>query len=272
MRDVGLVTSDEPFTQLLTQGMVLKDGSKMSKSKGNTVDPQPLLERYGADTVRLFMMFAAPPEQSLEWSDAGVAGAHRFLKRLWHAAHLETKLPIHDTDGKLLLSTEAKRIRREYHQLLKQMNADYQRQQFNTVVSGCMKLLNTLETIPADVDSKERAYLLSEGFSLILRLLAPITPHISDYLWQQLGFGENINQSAWPVVDESALVSDTQQLIVQINGKLRGKVHVATETNKDAVTEIVLAMPELAKFLEQKTVEKVIVIPGKLVNVVVKDV
>lgn len=273
MRDFGLVKSDEPFTQLLTQGMVLKDGSKMSKSKGNTVDPQPLIERYGADTVRLFMMFAAPPEQSLEWSDAGVAGAHRFLKRLWQAAHIEIQLPTHEpTDGKQLISADAKAIRREYHQLLKQMNADYQRQQFNTVVSGCMKLLNTIETIPADLDNKEKAYLLVEGFSLMLRLLAPITPHISDYLWQMLGFGENINQSPWPTVDESALVSDTQQLIVQINGKLRGKIQVATDIHKDAVTEIVLAMPELTKFFEQKTVEKVIVVPGKLVNVVVKDV
>ena len=147
MRDVGLVKSDEPFTQLLTQGMVLKDGSKMSKSKGNTVDPQPLIERYGADTVRLFMMFAAPPEQSLEWSDSGVAGAHRFLKRLWQCAHT---LPNEPPSTNAETTEITKHTRKSYYQLVKQMLADYQRQQFNTVVSGCMKLQNTIESIPTD--------------------------------------------------------------------------------------------------------------------------
>ena len=241
----------------------------MSKSKNNGVDPQELIDRYGADTARLFVMFASPPEQTLEWNDAGVEGAHRFLKRVWafgakHAAALSAAA---DVGGDL--SPAAKALRREVHLVLKQISYDYERMQYNTVVSGAMKLLNALEDFkPAPGDEPA----LREGFSVLLRGLYPACPHITHNLWQQLGYADRLGDlldAPWPEVDEAALVQDSIELVLQVNGKLRGAVNVPAGADKAAIEAAALAHPEFIRFAEGKPAKKVIVVPGRLVNVVV---
>ncbi len=262
LRDQGLLNSDEPFANLLTQGMVLKDGSKMSKSKGNTVDPQELIERYGADTVRLFTMFAAPPEQSLEWNDSGVEGAHRFLKRLWAFAH-EHKAAL---GGVIATSEAAKDARCEIHEALAQALGDFGKYQFNTVVAACMKMMNTLGKLGGAGSDALR----NEGVSILLRLLSPIAPHLSHTLWRELGYGDNILSAPWPAVDEAALVKDSIDLVVQVNGKVRSQISVPAEADKNAVEEAALGDEKVQSFIEGNTIVRIIVVPGRLVNIVVK--
>jgi leucyl-tRNA synthetase len=272
MRDAGLIKVDEPFSNLLTQGMVLKDGSKMSKSKGNTVDPQELIAKYGADTVRLFTMFAAPPEQSLEWNDDAVEGASRFLKRVWRLVHDEGKLDAlkawYANGAKVdagTLSDAQKKLHGEIHSLLEQANRDVEKYQFNTVVAACMKMVNSLSQVN---DATDPVY--AEGVDLLLRLLSPIVPHISHALWQSLGCEGDVLNAAWPQPDAAALVQDTIELVVQVNGKVRGKVSVAADAAKDVIEQTALADENVQRFTEGKDVVKVIVVPGRLVNVVVK--
>lgn len=310
MRDEGLVTGDEPFTRLLTQGMVvaetyyregpdgkkiwinptqvrverdergrvtaavhLDDGQpvilgaveKMSKSKNNGVDPQRLVDRYGADTVRLYTMFTAPPDKSLEWSDEGVEGAHRFLRRLWMLAarwadSLRTSSP-----GSPTWNADQRALRREMHTTLRQALFDYDRQQFNTVVSAAMTLVNLLHRL----EPGELA-LLREGLSLVLRLLAPIAPHLTHHLWRELGFGEDILGAPWPLVDETALHSDQVTYVVQVNGKLRGHIQVAVEADRETIEKTARSCENVSRFLTGLTLRKVIVVPGKLVNLVVQ--
>lgn len=263
MRDAGLVTSNEPFTNLLTQGMVLKDGAKMSKSKGNTVDPQALIEQYGADTVRLFSMFAAPPEQSLEWSDSGVEGAHRFLKKIWgyiHANH--NKINPQSTLSTETLSNDDKKVRFEIYSVLKQALFDFDKMQFNTVVSACMKIFNSLQNAS---DSR----VITEGVSILLRLLAPFTPHIAQALWSEFHFGDNILEARFPQIDQQALVSDNFTLVVQVNGKLRTKIDVSSKLNAKEIETMVIADEIVSKFLEGKTIKKAIYVPKKLMNLVI---
>jgi leucyl-tRNA synthetase len=274
MRDIGLVKSDEPFQQLLTQGMVLKDGSKMSKSKGNTVDPQALIEKYGADTVRLFTMFASPPEQSLEWNDAGVEGAYRFLKKLWRLAYDEGHLQIlQQVDATAqdwsVLNTEQGKLRNELHQLLEQANRDVAKYQFNTVVAAAMKMVNLLSAIPGTPGDAAYDAMLAEGVSILLRLLAPIVPHITHHIWQDMGNTDYILDASWPQADASALVRDSLELVVQVNGKLRGHIEVPADAAKDAIEEAAVSDENVQRFLEDKSVKKVIIVPGKLVNIVV---
>ncbi|MDP3560051.1 MAG: leucine--tRNA ligase [Legionellaceae bacterium] len=276
MRDFGLVNSDEPFKALLTQGMVHKDGTKMSKSLGNIVDPNTLIDNYGADTARLFTMFAAPPEQSLEWSDAGVEGAYRFLKRLWsfiyqHHDRLKDMRSLyastHPFPDHLTLSASLKNARLKLHQLLAQIQQDYERQQFNTVVSGCMKMLNELSTYVYN-DEQDFAFLY-EGTHIILRVLAPITPHITHHLWQTIGFDKLIIDAPWPKVDKNALKCDEAVFIVQVNGKLRGQftadIHLPEETL------LALAQESIAPHLKEQTILKSIVVAHRhLINFVVR--
>ncbi len=263
MRDVGLVDSDEPFQHLLTQGMVNKDGGKMSKSKGNTIDPQALIESYGADTVRVYMMFTAPPEQSLEWSDDGVDGAHRFLKRIWNLARrldaigAEVAMP----------GGSPQVIRQDLHKALKQALFDFSRQQFNTVVSACMIMVNAMHKLG---DSAADRAVLREGLSIVLRLLSPIAPHVCHVLWRECGYGDDILAASWPEVDESALKQDTLEYVVQVNGKVRGKFSVAADADKARVEQVALANENARRFIGDATVCKVIVVPGKLVNIVAK--
>ena len=265
MRHEGLLTSDEPFERLLTQGMVLKDGAKMSKSKGNTVDPQELIDRYGADTVRLFSMFAAPPEQSLEWSDAGVDGSHRFLKRLWRLVQEAESGPTQSFEVATLDKAQ-KALRRKTHETIAKVSDDYgRRQTFNTAVAAVMELCN--EVSRHDGQAAQDATVIHEALSAAVLLLAPIVPHISQALYQTLT-GEHLLDATWPVVDESALTRDEIDIVVQVNGKVRAKIAVAADADKDAVQEIALAHENVQRFTEGVSIRKIIVVPGKLVNVV----
>jgi leucyl-tRNA synthetase len=266
LRDEGLVNSDEPFTRLLTQGMVLKDGAKMSKSKGNTVDPQALIDSYGADTVRLFSMFAAPPEQSLEWSDSAVEGANRFLKRLWRLVQrqLETTVPALDLAA---LDERQKALRRKTHETIAKVSDDYgRRQTFNTAIAAVMELCNELGKLEQD-NPQDRA-LADEALRAAVLMLGPIVPHISHHLWQALGGEGDAMNAPWPVVDESALSRDSIDMVVQVNGKVRAQMTVAADADKPAVEALALEQPNVMRFLEGVTVRKVIVVPGKLVNIV----
>ncbi|GAB5451502.1 MAG: leucine--tRNA ligase [Halioglobus sp.] len=266
LRDEGLVSSDEPFIRLLTQGMVLKDGRKMSKSKGNTVDPQTMIDRYGADTVRLFSMFAAPPEQSLEWAESGVEGANRFLKRLWKmaAAHVEAG-PASALDV-AALDEQQKSARRKTHETIAKVSDDYgRRQTFNTAIAAVMELCNELGKLD---DSQQSRAVLDEALRAVVLLLNPIVPHVCHTLWPMLGGTGDILDAPWPQVDESALTRDSLEIVVQVNGKVRAKMDVPADAAKDAVEEMALAQDNVQRFIEGTTVRKVIVVPGKLVNIV----
>ena len=327
MRDLGLVKIDEPFTHLLTQGMVLnhiysrrtekggKDyfwphdvenvldeagkvvGAKlknpatsgdgqlpvgtaidyegvgtMSKSKNNGVDPQDLIEKYGADTARLYTMFTAPPEATLEWNDAAVEGSYRFLRRLWTFG-----VKLSATSGlgalaagvsKQTLSKAAKALRLEIHTVLKQVDYDYQRMQYNTVVSGAMKMLNALEDFKADGSAGDVAA-QAEGFGILLRVLYPATPHVTHTLWSELGYAGELLDAPWPQADESALQRDEIELVLQVNGKLRGSVTVPAGADKAAIEAAALASEAFIKQAAGAAPKKVVVVPGRLVNIVV---
>ena len=268
MRDAGLLRPDEPFTALLTQGMVLKDGAKMSKSKGNTVDPQGLIDRYGADTVRLFTMFAAPPDQSLEWSDSGVEGASRFLKRLWKqvARHVDGgPVAALDTGS---LDTGQKALRNSVHNTLAKVGDDIGRRfTFNTAIAANMELMNELGRF--DDDSEQGRAVMQEALELVVLMLSPIVPHITHTLWAELGHADAVLDSAWPVVDQSALVQESITLVVQVNGKVRGRVDVPADAAREAIEAAVMAEDNVQKHMDGKPPRKVIVVPGKLVNIVV---
>ena len=273
MRDVGLVNSSEPFANLLTQGMVLKDGAKMSKSKGNTVDPQELIDNYGADTARLFMMFAAPPEQSLEWSDAGVEGAHRFLRRLWKAVfdHVEhgTVTAYSAKQSSAELSADLKNLRRQLHQTIEKVTDDYgRRHTFNTAIASVMELMNALAKTEAN-DALSRT-VKQEVLESAVLLLSPIVPHICQALWSELQAATTILEANWPVVDTAAQVQDEIELVIQVNGKLRGSMTVARTLEKPLLEKLALEQPCVQKYLEDGvSVRKIIVVPSKLINVVV---
>ncbi|WP_213875444.1 leucine--tRNA ligase [Pseudomonas sp. dw_358] len=312
MRDEGLVSSNEPFKNLLTQGMVIaetyyrleangsktwynpadveleRDGKakiigakliadglpveiggteKMAKSKNNGVDPQSMIDQFGADTCRLFMMFASPPDMSAEWSDSGVEGSHRFLKRVWRLAqaHVAQGLP-----GKLdlsELSDEQKAVRRAIHLAIRQASQDVgQHHKFNTAIAQVMTLMNVLEKAPQDSES-DRA-LLHEGLETVALLLAPITPHICHELWQALGHGDAIIDAGWPTLDESALVQDSLQLVIQVNGKLRGQIDMPASASREEIEAAARVNENVLRFTDGLTIRKVIVVPGKLVNIV----
>ena len=313
MRDLGLVKFDEPFSNLLTQGMVLNDTyyidepngrktwvnpddvlvetddkgrpvsakhktsgkavniggvEKMAKSKNNGIDPQSLIDQYGADTARLFTMFAAPPEQQLEWSSSGVEGASRFLRRLWSygAAHAAT---VQQASDKLPANlTEADQaLRLEIHSVLKQANFDYQRKQYNTVVSATMKMLNALEQAKTISPEVRR-----ETLGILLRVLSPVVPHITFTLWNAAGYPQqwgDLLDAPWPEVDESALVQNEITLMIQVNGKLRGQVLVPTDADKASIEAMALASEAAIKAMDGAPAKKVIIVPGRLVNIVI---
>jgi leucyl-tRNA synthetase len=269
MRDVGLLKNDEPFTNLLTQGMVLKDGTKMSKSKGNTVDPQELIDTYGADTARLFMMFAAPPEQSLEWADSGVQGAHRFLRRLWQAVydHVESGVITAYTSGDL--SAALKTLRRQLHLTIEKVGDDYgRRHSFNTAISSVMELMNALAKIEGT--DKITREVRQEVLQNVALLLSPIVPHICQAIWAELCPSSHILDAGWPSADHSAMVQDTIEYMIQVNGKLRGSITIAKSEAKETIEKLALEQPCVHKFIEENmSVRKVIVVPNKLINVVV---
>ena len=266
LRDEGLSAADEPFTNLLTQGMVLKDGAKMSKNKGNTVDPQLLVDRYGADTVRLFMMSAAPPEQALEWSDDGVQGAFRFLKRVWNA------VGEHVQGGPVSAVSEfdenQRALRRKTHETIAKVSDDIgRRYKFNTAVAATMELMNSISRF--DDESAAGRAVVQEALESIVLLLAPVVPHIGHELWQQLGHEDALIYAAWPTVDAAAIVRDTVELVVQVNGKLRARVDVPADADREAIEKAALDDANVQRFVDGKDIRKVIVVPGRLVNVVV---
>jgi leucyl-tRNA synthetase len=312
MRDVGLVKYDEPFANLLTQGMVLNhifsrrtdkggieyfapeevdllrdegghvigatskaDGNPvdyggigtMSKSKRNGVDPQALIEEYGADTARFFMMFASPPEQTLEWSDSGVEGAYRFLRRVWAFGFAARDAVAARPAMPASLPAALADVRRELHLTLKQANYDLGKLQFNTVASATMKMLNALEKAPKDAAGWDA--LAAEGFSILLRLLAPITPHICHALWTELGYAGDIFAAAWPEPLAAALEQDEIELVLQVNGKLRGSLRLPAAASKADIEAAALAAEAAQKFMEGKPAKKIVVVPGRLVNIVV---
>ncbi len=283
LRDAGLVRGDEPFTNLLTQGMVLKDGAKMSKSKGNTIDPQSMLERYGADTVRLFMMFAAPPEQALEWNDDAVAGAHRFLRRWWRLAQRSADLvapaqaTLRDAGWAASMHDQAAlELRARTHAMLEKANRDYAKFQYNTVVAACMELLNALDKFvltardEAALNHLQRAAALREGLLAMTRVMAPITPHIAHQLWRDLNEPGDVIDAPWPQADATAQQGDRMAMSVQVNGKLRGRIEVAAADSADDIERIACADANIHKHIDGKHIVKVIVVPARVVNIVVK--
>ena len=304
MRDEGLVFGDEPFKNLLTQGMVIAptfyredasgkklwinpadvevetdakarpigaklkaDGQpviiggteKMSKSKNNGVDPQAIIDQYGADTARLFMMFAAPPDQQLEWNDSGVEGASRFLRRLWNYG-----VKVNTGGGPAIAAHLQKATRLEIHSVLKQANYDMVKHQFNTVASAAMKILNALDRLAGVNDE-----VVKEGLSILLRLLSPIVPHATQALWKELGYGDDILSAPWPQVDEAALVQDEIDVVLQVNGKLRGNLRIAKDADKATLEQLALSHEAVQKHLAGATPKKIVIVPGRLINVVV---
>ncbi len=268
LRDEGLVSGDEPFKNLLTQGMVLKDGAKMSKSKGNTVDPQALIDEYGADTARLFMMFAAPPEMSLEWSDNAVEGANRFLKRLWRSVHEHTEKGVVKDKNLTDLSEAATDLRRLAHQTLTKVGDDLgRRHTFNTAIAAVMELMNALSKF-TEQDSQARS-VRQEVLELVVLMLAPITPHICHALWSQLGYDKAVIDAQWPEVDADALKQDKTELMIQVNGKLRSKLMVDVNAQQADIEPLAIADENVQRYIDGKTIRKVILVPGRLINIVV---
>ncbi len=268
LRDEGLLEGDEPFVRLLTQGMVLKDGAKMSKSKGNTVDPEALVAKYGADTARLFIMFAAPPEQSLEWQDAGVEGAFRFLKRIWRLVYEHLAAGEVPPLQKGELSPEERELRRRVHETIAKVSDDMgRRYTFNTAIAAVMELANALSRFQAR--TPQGRAVVQEGLESMVLLLSPIVPHITHVLWRALGHERAVIDEPWPTVDESALQSDSVTLVVQVNGKLRGRIQVPVGADRATVERAAREEGNVRRFIEGKEVKKVIVVPGRLVNIVV---
>ncbi|MFL2718439.1 MAG: leucine--tRNA ligase [Gammaproteobacteria bacterium] len=269
MRDIGLVDGDEPFKKLLTQGMVLKDGYKMSKSKGNTVDPQKFIDQYGADTIRLYMMFTSPPEQSLEWSDTAIEGSYRFLKRVWSLASQRKKFDEKQPNEFTKLELG---LRQKSHKTLKKVSHDYaERNSFNTAIASIMELLNAVpESFKADDASKGQKFCLDEVIHFTLKMLSPITPHISLYLWRQYTESDGDDfENSWPIFNEEFLQLEEFQLIIQVNGKVRGKENISVESEEAEIEIIAKENKNVKKILANQPIKKVIYIKEKLINFVI---
>jgi len=270
LRDEGLVEGDEPFKSLLTQGMVLNDGAKMSKSLGNTVDPEEMIRNYGADTVRLFMMFTAPPEQSLEWSDKAINGSFRFLKRLWSSvqSRKDQITGIDDLNKGDNLSDKQKGLMRKTHQTIAKVSDDIgRRYTFNTAIAAVMELVNELNAfeINDDVDKK----VVKEAIKAIILLLSPIVPHICNRLWLDLGYDSSIINESWPTHDPELMLQETVEIVIQVNGKLRSKITVDHSIDDKALEELVMIDEKIKKHTDGQTVKKIIIVPKKLVNIVI---
>lgn len=272
LRDLGIYPPDlsEPFTRLLTQGMVLMDGAKMSKSKGNVVDPGSMIDRYGADTVRLFCLFAAPPERDFNWSESGIDGSFRFLNRLWRLFGEERLLPMlaAQSTAEDAQTPQMRELRRKEHETIKKVTSDIEnRFQINTAIAAIMELVNALAaTRPGESEAEKRVF--SSAMATVLTLLSPVAPHITAELWQRMGHPDDISKQAWPKWNEDALERDVVTLALQINGKLRGTMEIEAGSTPDVIEAAALVEPAVQRHIAGKTVRKVIVVPGKLVNVV----
>ncbi len=270
LRDLGYVNVDEPFINLLTQGMVIKDGAKMSKSKGNVVDPNSLIEKYGADTARLFSLFAAPPEKDLDWNDQGVDGSFRFLNRLWKL--VGEVLPFIATKATVnvaALSDEGRGLRRLIHKSIRKITADVdERFHFNTAIAAIMELVNGIQAFPQK-NLPQNGALLREAIESTLLLLYPFVPHFTEELWEKIGHTGGIEEAGWPVFDEEAAADEELLIVVQVNGKLRGRVTVPVDATEESVKSLAFADDKVTTHLEGKTPRKIIYVPGKLLNIVV---
>ncbi len=277
LRDLGLIKVDEPFTALLSQGMVIKDGAKMSKSKGNVVDPDDLIQRYGADTARLFSLFAAPPEKDLDWNDQGVEGASRFLNRVWRLvhAHLE-ELKSARRLSQSGLTDAGRAFRRVIHETIHRVTEDIERDfHFNTAISAVMELVNALQDFErASMDTvgrEERAGLLREAVETALMLLGPVCPHIAEELWAALGQSNSLFKQPWPDADRKAMARDEVQIVVQVDGRVRSRLKAGVGVREAEIREMALADGRVRPWLSGRQVAKVVVVPGRLVNIVTRD-
>ena len=270
LRDMGMVDSDEPFTNLLCQGMVLKDGSKMSKSKGNTVDPEELISKYGADTVRLFVLFAAPPDQSLEWSDQGVQGSYRFINRIWKLVHSHIEAGIPDQGELANQDPRTKELRSKTHKTLNKVKDDYiRRHSFNTAIASIMELSNSIPKEfllnEAHIEERKAAH---EAIKSIILMLSPITPHLSQHLWWKFNSEELVVDVKWPEADEDLLEEDIINIAIQVNGKLRSEIKVDSNSKEEDIKDMALNEEKILKHIQNQKVRKVIYVSGRLVNIV----
>jgi len=273
MRDLGLVTLDEPVTRLFPQGMVHKDGEVMSKSKGNTVAPDDVVARYGADTLRLYILFAGPPELAMDWSESGIEGPHRFLHRVWRLVdrHAEKFATTQRTPLPESLPDEASELRRKVHQTIQRVTRDIEeRIQLNTAVAALMELVNDVYRLEGGVASGPGHEALREALETLVLLLNPFTPHVCEELWARLGHAESLVRHAWPTFDAEVAREDKVELAVQVNGKVRGRVVVPREAGEDQIRARALAEPRVAEHVEGKQMVKFVVVPGRLVSMVVK--
>ena len=262
-KDIGLVNFDEPFTRLLTQGMVLKDGEVMSKSKGNTVDPDEMIGKCGTDALRLFILFAAPPEDQLEWNDSGIDGSWRFLNRVWQVVEDRYQTEVRQTQT--ALSANDKDLERELNIVIKKVTEDFGSYKFNTAISSLMIFLNKF----GEYKGQNQA-LINRALKAMVILLAPIEPHFSEELWQKMGGKEkSIIHTSWPSFDESALKQDTVTIAIQVNGKLRAEIQAPVDSSEDQIRELVLTNDRIKEFIQDKPVRRFIYVPGRLANVVV---
>ena len=269
LRDEGLVEVGEPFKRLLTQGMVLNGGSKMSKSMGNTVDPEEMINNYGADTVRLFMMFAAPPEQSLEWSDKAVNGAYRFLRKFWTMVlnRIDDISNVDDIDPDDFFNDSQKELRKETHKTIAKVSDDIgRRYTFNTAIAAIMSLSNRVSRYQIDTDLDRKV--VREALESMVLLLSPIVPHICNHLWTELGHQTAVVNELWPTFNEDLTVDATLEIVIQINGKLRARLNVAANIDEETLKELAFNEPKIAKLIAEQTIKKTIVVPGKLINIV----
>ena len=269
LRDEGLVEVDEPFKRLLTQGMVLNGGSKMSKSMGNTVDPEEMINNYGADTVRLFMMFAAPPEQSLEWSDKAVNGAYRFLRKFWTMVlnRIDDISNVDDIDPDDFFNDSQKELRKETHKTIAKVSDDIgRRYTFNTAIAAIMSLSNRVSRYQIDTNLDRKV--VREALESMVLLLSPIVPHICNHLWTELGHQNAVVNERWPTFNEDLTVDATLEIVIQINGKLRARLNVAANIDEETLKELAFNEPKIAKLIAEQTIKKTIVVPGKLINIV----
>jgi leucyl-tRNA synthetase len=270
LRDLGYCEIDEPFSNLLTQGMVIKDGAKMSKSKGNVVDPNGLIERYGADTARLFSLFAAPPEKDLDWSDQGVDGSYRFLNRVWRLVY--EVLPFVKGAGlpdPAKLSAPGANLRRTVHKTIRKVTEDIEeRFHFNTAIAAVMELVNAIQAF-GQKGAPENVAVVAEAIDSVVRLLAPFVPHFAEELWGELGHQGVLEESGWPAYDASATLDEELTVVIQVNGKLRSKLILPPDIDDSAVKSAALTDEKVLPFLEGKSIKKVVYVTGKLVNIVV---
>jgi leucyl-tRNA synthetase len=268
LRDLGYISADEPFTNLLTQGMVIKDGAKMSKSKGNVIDPDALITKYGADTARLFSLFAAPPEKDLDWNDQGVDGSFRFLNRIWKLVHDRLDLVRNATEMDVAsLTSDERSLRRAVHKTIRKVTEDVEdRFHFNTAIASVMELLNILQ--PAESASPNFAAVMKEALESVILLMGPFVPHITEELWSRMGHTTPLSDSSWPDYDRAAIIDEEILMVVQVNGKLRSKITVPAGTGEEELKTAALTDEKVSSFLEGQTIRKVLCVQGKLVNIV----